>query len=316
MATPSQLSLWTRFWHLPVRAERLAITRIMLGGFLVVEQLVEFLPHLMEYYGPNGVAPQGVLDRTQLDYWYWTMLFFNSDDPVTVYTWFFVWMAVAVAFTMGIFTRTMNVALWFLTACFMTRNFMLLCGSDDVLQIGIFLLMLAPSGRALSVDAWLRRRRGLEVGPVFTPAWPVRLLQIQLCVIYCTTGLVKIKGTGLFEGTWWDGSSIHYAINYIGMNRYSYDSFPVPAWATKPLTWFTVSWEVMFPLLVMSRWTRKWTLAYGILFHLGIFVTMAIGWFGFYMIALYGVWTTDAFWEWWHPMQPSQADAPAVKSSG
>jgi hypothetical protein len=60
-----------------------------------------------------------------------------------------------------------------------------------------------------------------------------------------------------------------------------------------------VWWEVSFPLLVLWRWTRKWALLYGILFHIGIFLTMAIGWFGFYMIDLYGVWAPDEFWERW-----------------
>jgi hypothetical protein len=250
----------------------------------------------MEFFGPEGVAPRGLHDRSQLAYWYWTMLIFNTDDPATLYTVFALWMAVTLAFTVGLFTRTMNVALWFLTACFMARNMLILDSGDDTLQIGIFLLMLSPSGRAFSVDAWWRRRRGLDEGPVYTVAWPVRLIQIQLCVIYCTSGLAKLQGTGWFEGTWWDGTSIHYALNYVTMSRFSYASLPVPFWMTAGLTWFTVWWEVTFPLLVLFRRTRRWALYFGILFHVGIWLTLAIGWFGHYMIALYGVWVPDEFW--------------------
>ena len=81
------------------------------------------------------------------------------------------------------------------------------------------------------------------------------------------------------------------------MSRYSYSSLPVPIWITTPMSWFTVWWEALFPLLVLWRPTRKWALFYGILFHIGIWVTIAIGWFGFYMISFYGVWVPDAFWQ-------------------
>jgi uncharacterized membrane protein YphA (DoxX/SURF4 family) len=194
----------------------------------------------------------------------------------------------------------------------MVRNHLLLCGSDDTLQIAIFLLMLSPSGRALSIDAWRAARRKPAVGPTYTPAWQVRLIQIQLCVIYCTTGLVKVKGTGFMEGTWWEGTSIHYAINYIVMNRNSYAMLPIPYWFTQPLTYVTLVWEVLFPVLVLHRWTRRFALAFGILFHVGIFFTMAIGWFGFYMIDLYGVWTSDAFWDRWRPGESSEQSPPSA----
>lgn len=292
-------SMWSRFWHQPVRAERLAFMRILLGIALLAQQFLEYLPNLAEFYGPEGIAPAGLTDASQLHYWYWTLLIFNTDDMTTISIVFAIWVLITILFTVGFWTRLMNVAVWFLTFCFCARNYFLLDGGDDTLQICIFLLMLSPSGRAFSIDAWLRRRRGLDQGPVYTVAWPVRLIQIQLCVIYCTTGLVKLKGTGLFEGTWWSGTSIHYALNYLTMSRYSYASLPLPISLTAVMSWVTVWWEALFPLLVLSRYTRKWTLLMGISFHIGIWLTLAIGWFGFYMIALYGVWVPDDFWARW-----------------
>ena len=197
-------SRWNRFWHEPLRAERLALMRILLGVALLAQQFVEFVPNMEEFFGPTGYAPAGLLDQTQLDDWNWTMLIFNADDPAVVYPVFGLWVACTLAFTVGFWTRLMNVAVWLLTMSFLARNFFLLDGGDDTLQICVFLLLLSPSGRALSVDAWLRRRRGGDAGPVYTPAWPVRVIQIQLCVIYCTSGWIKLAGTDWFVGTWWD----------------------------------------------------------------------------------------------------------------
>ena len=36
---------------------------------------------MMEFFGPTGVAPQGLHDRYQTRRWFWTILVFNHDDP-------------------------------------------------------------------------------------------------------------------------------------------------------------------------------------------------------------------------------------------
>ena len=56
--------------------------------------------------------------------------------------------------------------------------------------------------------------------------------------------------------------------------------------------WF----EILFTFLMLNRWTRAPALWFGILFHLGIWVMIEVGWFSFYTIALYGVWVPDWFW--------------------
>src|SRR5438445_642538 len=70
MAIPSQaLTPWARFWHQPVRAERLALMRILLGLSLLTDQLFQYLPNLEEFFGPTGVAPRGLHDWYQLAVW-------------------------------------------------------------------------------------------------------------------------------------------------------------------------------------------------------------------------------------------------------
>lgn len=295
-------SAWTRFWHVPLRAERLAATRILFGVALLTDQLFQYLPHFAEFFGPEGIAPAGLHDRWLLKNWHWRILLLGTDDLAVLYLVFFLWVGVTVAFTLGWHTRLMNVVLWFLTSCFLNRNPCILNGGDDTLIVGIFLLMLTPSGLALSLDA--RRRRSAV--PALVPAWPVRVLQIQLAVIYLSTGLVKLKGSGVFEGTWWDGTSIHYVLNYVTMTRWSFAQLPLPLWMTAPLTYVSVWWETLFPLLVLQRWTRKWALWFGVLFHIGIYLTIEVGWFSFYTLAFYGVWIPDEFWERWCPEVRSQ----------
>jgi uncharacterized membrane protein YphA (DoxX/SURF4 family) len=301
---PDRVSFWTRFWHQPVRAERLALMRILLGVALLTDQLFQYLPNLMEFFGYTGVAPRGLHDAYQLRHWRWTVLLFHHDDPATLYSFFFAWVGVTLAWTLGLCTRLANVLVWLGTMCWINRNPNILNGGDDTLQVGLFLLMLSPCGKALSLDAWLRRRRTGDDGPAYTPPWSLRLIQIQLCVIYLTTGFVKLLGEGHIDtdtgwpaGTWWDGSSIHYVLNYTTMSRWSFAQLPLPLWLTAAMTYTCVWWETLFSLLVLCRWTRPWTLLFGLLFHLGIWLTIEVGWFSFYTMAYYGVWVPDRFWE-------------------
>ncbi|MFO0844939.1 MAG: HTTM domain-containing protein [Gemmataceae bacterium] len=292
----NRLSTWTRFWHEPVRAERLALMRGLLGLALLADQLFQYLPNLMEFFGPTGVAPAGLHDAYQLRQWRWTVLLFNHDDPAVVYPLFWAWVGVTAAWTAGLLTRLTGVLVWFGTLCWVYRNPNILNGGDDTLQVGLFLLMLSPCGRALSLDALLFRR------PPHVPPWSVRLIQLQLCVVYLTTGFVKLVGEGvgphyLPKGTWWDGTSIHYALNYVTMSRWSFAQLPLPLWATAPLTYVSVWWETLFPLLVLWRRTRPYALWFGVLFHVGIWLTIEVGWFSFYTLSLYGVWVPDRFWE-------------------
>ncbi len=297
-------SLLVRFWHVPVCAERLALTRILLGVALLADQLLQYLPRLEEFFGAGGVAPAGLHDLSQLESWRWTAFFFSVDDLSVIYPMFALWFGVTLAFTLGWKTRWMNVLTWFMTRCFVERNPMILTSGDDVLMVTLFLLIFAPCGRALSLDALKLRRRGLLQGPAWVAPWSVRLLQLQLCLIYCTTGLAKLvparysDGTTAdwFTGTWWDGTSIHYFLNDAVLWRFSYAQIPVPLWLTMPMTYVTVCWEVLFPLLVICRRTRPMALFVGIMFHLGILVSAEVGWFAFYTLALYGVWVPDSFW--------------------
>ena len=308
------LSTWTRFWHVPLRGERLGLMRICLGLALLTDQLFQYLPNMMEFFGPTGIAPQGLHDRYQIRRWLWTILVFNQDDPSVLYPFFWTWVGITFLWTVGLFTRLTSVLVWLGTMCWITRNPNILNGGDDTLQCGIFLLLLSPCGKALSLDAWLRRRRTGDAGPAWVPPWSIRVLEIQLCLIYLTTGIAKLAGDGKLGayywpmGTWWDGTAIHYVLNYVTMSRWSFAQLPLPYWFTAILTYSSLLWEIGFTFLVMDRRTRWAALWFGLLFHLGIYLTIEVGWFSFYTMAFYAVWVPEWFWARFDRVPGSPAD--------
>ncbi len=302
-------SSWVRFWHEPVRAERLAIVRIFLTVALLADQLLCYLPDFANWFGPGGIAPAGFHDDQMLSEWRLTILLFHTDDLSIVGCLFAVWMAVTFLYCIGWQTRVMAVLTWFLTICFINRVPVIKNYGDCVLCVSLFYLQFMPTGKALSLDRWLEKRRRMRLGQPLpedwyrpmVPPWGVRLLQIQLCMLYLTTGLAKLRGgpEQVFDGTWWQGTSVYYVLNDVTMNRLSIVELPLPFWVTAVMTYTSLCWETLFPVLLLSRWTRKWTLWFGVAFHLGIYLLIEVGWFSFYTVSRYGVWIPDEFWDRW-----------------
>ena len=82
--------------------------------------------------------------------------------------------------------------------------------SGDVL-LGILLLLLAcsPSTEALSLEAL---RRGTPAEPQPAPA--LRLMQVQLSVLYTTSVLYKLRGE-----TWRRGTATHHVVQLLGHRK-------------------------------------------------------------------------------------------------
>lgn len=317
----SLTSRWHRFWHEPVRAERLALVRIGLALALLADQLLQYGPALQVLFGANGIAPSGLFSNATLEDWRWTVLVFDADAMQVVIPVYCLWVLVTIGLLVGWQTRCMNAAAWFLTICFINRTPIVKNGGDDLLATSLFWLMLMPSGAALSLDHWLQRRRCRTNVPFQPPCihpWGVRVLQIQLTMVYVTSGIAKLSGgsVAFWEGTWWQGTSVYYVLNDIRMARISWVELPMAFWMTVVLTYASVWWEALFPLLLLSRRTRIIALWFGILFHLGIHLLIEVGWFSYYTLALYGLWVPDWFWQRFDRARPTllQSDAGAVVS--
>ncbi len=176
----------------------------------------------------------------------------------------------------------MGIAFWLAMISLYHRNPSSNGGPDAMPMIVSFYVMLCPCGRAYSLDA--RRealRRGTEAEPLIVP-WRLRLLQMQMCLVYFQSCVIKCDGA-----TWMDGTATHYVL----FNR--------------EFGWFNLEWLGAYPLLVnamthvallaefmLAFWlwfrpTRRWAILAGIVLHLGIRPVLNIPGFGELMIATY-----------------------------
>jgi len=157
---------------------------------------------------------------------------------------------------LGVWTRLSTVASWLLLRQLYGYGTIFYNGGDFVVQVFLFLGMFCRWGEAYSIDSRRRRRRPVAErhtsalpAPRPIPGWPLRLMMLQLAIIYCATGLLKSGPT------WREGTALYYALNLDHFYR-------VPAqglvtWlqllgVLPLLTWLTRAWEVFFPLAVLG----------------------------------------------------------------
>ena len=189
------------------------------------------------------------------------------------------WLAAIFSLLIGFWTRPMAIAVWILTNSFDNLNPQINNNGDVARQILLFFLVVSPCGAVWSVD---RRLKSGPQGPIFIYPWILRLVFLQMVVIYFVNGVYKVFGE-----QWRDGVSLYYVLANPAMSRVSYAQFPFPPLLLKALAWTVLVWELSFPLLVAIRWTRTPTLILGILFHLGIWASLELGFFSAYMLTMY-----------------------------
>ena len=114
-----------------------------------------------------------------------------------------LWLAAAaaVAMSLGFLTRLATAT----TFAIVTYNLFLSTthfhNNRAYLVIVLGLLAVAPCGRELSLDAWLRRRRGRPPLDLSAPAWPLWLLRFECAAIYAASGMSKLLDPDWFGGT-------------------------------------------------------------------------------------------------------------------
>ena len=278
---PWPLKSWT-WWNKPIRAERLAALRIALALCLLFNILTSYRVHLQDFFG-DGQLGGGQMFATygaapNLN---WSLLR-GLDDPMAVMVAFWTWAAAAIMLLVGCWTRLSAILTWVLSMSFANANPFIDNAGDTIRTIALFYLVLCPCGAVWSVDGLVRRHRHGAEGPVYVWPWPLRLLFIQLILIYFVNGLYKVTGPD-----WLEGDSLYYVLGDLTLTRFSIAQLPVPLIVIRMATWLVLIWELTFPVLVLFRRTRCLALLFGVIFHLGIFATMELGGFVPYVLCLY-----------------------------
>jgi hypothetical protein len=276
------LAAWDRFWFEPTSTSPVGIWRICFG-LMAVGWTISLAPDLFTFFSDDGFMQEQPVGQA------WSVLGWLPGDATLVLL-YVLTLAGALLVTVGCFSRLASILVFVGVVSFTRRDPYVFNAGDNLLRAMAFYVMLTPSGAALSVDRWRRARERFWDSPKHAP-WALRLMQIQLSVVYLSGVWGKLQGP-----LWNDGTAVYYALELEDIDR-----LPLPSVLGHSLllinlqTYGTIAVEAAIGILVWNRVARVYVLAIGALLHLTIDYAILVGFFSFAMLAAY---TTFIFPEW------------------
>ncbi|MFC5063516.1 HTTM domain-containing protein [Actinomycetospora atypica] len=267
---------WDSFWFTPMSTAPLAVLRIVFG-LVSTAWLISLGPDLFTFFGPSGLMPT----PPALGPGGWTLLTLLNSAAGILLVWL-VALVAAVALTVGLQTRLAAVVVFVAITSFERRNGMVFNGGDGLLRNLALLVALSPAGAALSWDRWRSAPDRFWESPLHA-SWALRLIQIQVSVVYLSTVWAKLQGR-----TWGDGLATTFALRIGDIQRIPTPSFLTDSQVlTELMTFGTLGVEFAIGVLVWNRAARPWVLSLGVLFHLTIELSMMVGFFSIAMVTAY-----------------------------
>jgi hypothetical protein len=235
------------------------LLRIAIGLLLLVDVLV-WMPDLQAWFGPNGAhnlaACRLVIDPNTMTVFQWL-----PQTETSVLIVYVLMLIQIVALILGCYGRVQAFFIFVWLVSFNHRNNLIFDAEDNLLRLWTFFLIFMPLDAAFSI----RKHSPASLRREF-PIWPLRLLQLQLCLVYLSASLLKLQGV-----EWRDGTAVYYALN-----ARQFFHYPIPDFVRSSpgiiliLTWTVMTFELVLPFGLWIPKIRRLFLVLGLLLHLGM----------------------------------------------
>jgi hypothetical protein len=267
----------------PVSLRALALLRIPVGTIAVV--------HLWPFVDR---ARHGFVYR---DAFYEPYASWYPELPRSLYV-ALLWLGIgaAVAMLLGVATRVATAVTFAVVAYNLFLSATHLHNNRAYLVVVLAVLTVAPCGRELSVDAWVRRRRGsTSPAAAFAPGWPLWLLRFEAATVYGASGLSKLLDRDWFDGTVAWGRVMRQRADL------SHSVLPEPVVSLLTNRSFEgvaakviIATELSIALGLWSRRTRYAAVWLAVCFHVAIEATSSVEVFSYLAISVLVVWAVPS----------------------
>jgi vitamin K-dependent gamma-carboxylase len=266
----------------PVSMRALAVLRVAAGPVV----LLHLRPFIADAF--DG--------RTYRDAFYEPYAAWYPEVPDAVYV-ALLWLgaAAAVGMSLGLLTRLTTATTFAVVAYNLFLSTTHFHNNRAYLVIVLGLLSAAPCGRELSVDAWLRRRRGRPALARSAPAWPLWLLRFECAAVYGASGVSKLVDPDWFGGT--------VTWQRVVRARDQLEAWALPDWAVSVLTdrsfhtgaaKLVVLTELFIAVGLWWPRTRYAAVWVAVVFHVAIDMSAAVQVFSYLAIAVLAVWAVPS----------------------
>ncbi len=259
--------------------------RFVLGIYLAIH-FVMLTPWAPELFSREGVIANGAASPILRAF---PNLLALNDSPTLVSSLCVAATAASVLLAVGLWDRWAALFIWYVLACFLGRNPLIL--NPSLPHIGWLLLMHAavPRAPAGSFDAWIspeRSKRWFLPRPLFAANWVV------MSAAYGYSGMTKLTSP-----SWIDGNALRYVLeNPLSPLTPLRDlALALPSFVLTGATWFSLGLEVLFPLLACHSKTRPWAWLAMVGMHLGLLAFVDFHELSVGMLILHA-WTFEPRW--------------------
>ena len=276
------------FFGRPSDGSAAALFRIAFA-LLSAFQLIGIWLNLHRFWGHDGMIPFEVVAK---DKYLWITPFAWAPKSEVVLVGHGVLMTVATAaLLVGYRARVATLVIAYLHLSLQARNPFILNSGDRLFMIVAALAAFMPLSHRFGVDAWLRAKKRLPIPDA--SVWGQRLVGLQISYVYLNSTFAKLANR-----RWQSGMALRDVLASPVFAEWPMyiDNRPV-IWG---LTYGTLAFELLFPVLVWFKKIRPYAIVSGVLFHIGIDVTMVIPIFSYIMIVSYLAYLSDdeASWLW------------------
>lgn len=276
---------WTNFLYKERKEDYyfLGFFRVVIGLFLLVHFLF-FMKDFYILYAKDGLINYDVMTS-------FTSLRLNASfisdfiiERIAVseymsYTIICVfYIILSVCLIIGLFTRISSLFFILLHIAIFEGSPLYSYGVDIFSSIALFYCFFFPTNVQFSLDKIIFKKQRRNPGPYR------KILQIHLCIVYVSSGFVKLLGED-----WRTGEAIWQALHQIRHNvtiPLNFDflsAFPI---VLLLLSWFVVLIELLYPFILFIKKIRPFGITAVICLHLGIAVSLGLYFFSVLMILL------------------------------
>jgi predicted DCC family thiol-disulfide oxidoreductase YuxK len=278
--------VWSQIWFQPAPTTPLEIARIGIGSAVLFHYAMA-TPFLFMFWGDTDLMPREAA-LMYLEGPWMQSVFFYFTAPWQWVAFHAVFLFCCAAFVLGWRTSWVKWIVLIGHISYDYRNLTLSYGGQSITACLLFILCLAPVGRAMSLDR-VRAVRAAKRGnlqatlPPYTSAWAgacTRLMQVQMVVLFLYSGIEKVRGD-----EWWNGDAIwlafttnefyHAPLVWLLAQQY---------WLVTVGTYATILIEIAYAFLIWPQRTRPYLLVAAVLLHLSFFFLLGLVYFSFIMI--------------------------------
>lgn len=267
------LTRWQQEWHFSHTAEltRRAIYLVALVNFIHLVPIGDLLWGYKHF----------IILRDQYEGIGAAAMLLNHENWRLYYGWF-LWPEIALLAlgAAGVAPWWLRVPTWYLFVVLHFGNVEVSNGGWHILHHSLFFMLFIPSGPVAESSWWIPFYK-LAANLAFRSIW------LLICLMYAVAGIHKLTGEH-----WPSGDALFLISQF---PEYTTNLVPPLAnsWWLKLLTWATLGYQLVFPVLIWIRRLRPPLLLVGVVFHLGIAVLVGVADFGFMLMAAYVAFMPD-----------------------